>query len=758
MLNKYLKNLNDLVSKYIDQPLHQFRGPNKKPASFDDPVWYFIWPDGRSTRILCTTFNGSKVRGDNNFKDNLYLNKPYSYLLKIYIIETCARNLSAGNIQQQAIEARKILSKITTTLDDIPADAWNHLYSNYFCNFCKKHKLVYLNQDPTTIKDNRDRYGDIAINNKQQKIPSERSILALASIFNDTFKNIKEDGSITSGSSIDISDALVTTYVLLSVSSPNRMSSEIPVLEKQKLQKFSEANGKLVYYLEWQGSKGFKNNKNHILSSLASQVDKAINFFIRHTAPSRIISRFYEDKNLSLRTLIQGYNVEKKRLKKLFLDDVPHLFTLGYALGIYNHDKTVHIITTPISELPSNPISWLRFHTKEIPIYKLTREHIVHIKYEKSYHNSFYTLIGTTIQHGNRKDGLKILMSIDELESWWINHVKSKLIPSFPVGYTNSENSICLKDALFLLRGGEINHKRIVSQLYELSPYALKTPKQLAHHIKARLNAQKSGNNKGISIFEKHGFGAEISVNPHQFRHFTNDSASRSSIPIEIITAWSGRKDSDQTYTYIHQRDGELSDPISAIVNTPETSKEGIIPIAMKDITRLANLPASITSSGICTQELNTTPCDYLNDFISQCFMCSSSCHVAGDNKATSFLKKDLSFQEKRLITVTKDPRIKSSDAMKSWYKIHKHQTMILSQLIDIMSSHPKGSIIHYANSTKDFKLTNLKSNEVQSIKLNLTENASNSNEVKVISNKENNDNPDLKALLSNYDLPLEDL
>lgn len=755
MLNKYLQNLNDLVSKYIDQPLPQFRGPNNKPASFDDLVWYFIWPNGRRTRILCTLFNQTKYLSDSSLTNELQLTRPYSYLHKVYLIHLLSDKLSASEYQSKAIDSRKILSQISTSLDDLPTSIWQLSHSNSFYHFCRKYHLISLRSTPSIKKDFRDRSGDIAIDNKKKKMASEDSIIMLASIFHDTFEHVKQDGAVIPGHTVDISDALVTTFILLSLASPNRMSSEIPVLTKQKLQNFSEADGEKVYFFEWQGSKGFKNNKNHILSSLAKEVDRAINFFNKHTEPARILARFYKDQNITLKNLLQDYKIEQIRLNNLSLDDKPNLFTLGYALGFYNHNETVRIITTPTHDLPLSRKHLISSHFSTIPIYHLRKEHRLFVTCSSD-NSSLKQLMQITIRHQFITKHLKPIMTIQEVEFWWINYFKTELIPSFPIAYSSSESSVNVLDAAFLLRSSEISKGG--SKEFELHPYALKTPNQLGSYIRLQLNKPKNINNKAISIFEKHGFGDKIKVSLHQFRHFTNDTASRSDIPIEIITAWSGRKDPDQTYTYIHQSDSEKADRLSAIINPPKTSKEGIIPIAMKDITNLANLPASITSSGICTQELNTTPCDYLNDFVSQCFMCSSACHVAGDEKAAYFLKKDLSFQENRLSAISKDPRLKSSDAMKSWYKIHKHQTMVLSQLIDIMNSYPEGSIIRYSSRTKDFKLTDLKTNTITSITLNLADSKPNIDEITPDSSYSNNENPSLKALLSNYDLPLEDL
>jgi hypothetical protein len=74
------------------------------------------------------------------------------------------------------------------------------------------------------------------------------------------------------------------------------------------------------------------------------------------------------------------------------------------------------------------------------------------------------------------------------------------------------------------------------------------------------------------------------------------------------------------------------------------------------------------------------------------------------------------------------------------------------------MNSYPEGSIIRYSSRTKDFKLTNLKTNTITSITLNLADSEPNIDEITPESSYSNNENPSLKALLSNYDLPLEDL
>lgn len=107
-------------------------------------------------------------------------------------------------------------------------------------------------------------------------------MLALGAIFSSVFEHVDEQGSLSPGEEINMHDALVVTFALLSLASPNRTTAEIPLLPKQRLHSYSESNGEPVYYLDWIGSKGYGNNKNHMLAALVEPITKALNFFIKH--------------------------------------------------------------------------------------------------------------------------------------------------------------------------------------------------------------------------------------------------------------------------------------------------------------------------------------------------------------------------------------------------------------------------------------------------------------------------------------------
>jgi len=79
----------------------------------------------------------------------------------------------------------------------------------------------------------------------------------------------------------------------------------------------------------------------------------------------------------------------------------------------------------------------------------------------------------------------------------------------------------------------------------------------------------------------------------------SNTLADLSSIPVEIITAWSGRKSSEQTHTYIHTTHDEKASRVSAILNPPDIDRRDIRVVSQDQLTQTTNLPASVTSTGL---------------------------------------------------------------------------------------------------------------------------------------------------------------
>ena len=90
-------------------------------------------------------------------------------------------------------------------------------------------------------------------------------------------------------------------------------------------------------------------------------------------------------------------------------------------------------------------------------------------------------------------------------------------------------------------------------------------------------------------------------------------------------------------------------------------------------------------SEGICTQDLVTMPCRFLNDFMTSCFGCQEMCYIKGDTQALINLKLDLEVQLARLSEVKSHPGFNVNKVSQEWYKTHFNKTAILTVLIEVL-------------------------------------------------------------------------
>ncbi|HDZ45955.1 hypothetical protein LCGC14_0168200 [marine sediment metagenome] len=761
MLNLYLSNLHSLISEYELKKFPQFVGTYGSEATLDDLVWYHIdSKTGRKIRLLCTIFNGQKIRNDSKLSSELALAKPYDHLLKIFIIESLAIGSSAAHLQSKIISARTILSVVKNSLDDVTIEGWNSSKdSGFFWQFCKRHNLLGGHESPIYCNDDRDRTGDEINERRRNLLPSQPVIEALGQIFINTFRDVDDEGKVIPDGSIDISDALTCTFAALSLASPNRTGAEIPVIHKQKLKSYSETYEKPVYYLEWKGSKGYKNYKNHILEALSSNVSQAINFFYSYCEPYRVIARFYENPNQKCKDLLCNFSVNKELLSNDDLNNIPSLFFLAFVLGFYNHNATVLVIKninrSKLVREKGGKLNSTHFSDKLIR--ELNAEDFF---YTPGFHKSkvWSILFGVIVSPDTVKE-LEDFITVKELQDYWIGYYKSQLSTSFPYAYSAGENYEFYSELLFCLPRCVLNRSSLGGVKYSKSFLALDSPRNISYHVSSRLNKSNVKRSARFSIFQENGYGEVMYIRPHQLRHFANTLADLSNIPVEINTAWSGRKDVSQTFEYIHTTKHEESERLSSVLDFSNDKDSDIRIITSKDLDEITNLPASVTSTGVCIQELNVSPCEYLNDFVSQCFMCSSSCHIAGDQKAIDLFEKDFVYQKARLDQVRNDSRVKVSKAMQDWLVLHHRNTEVLQSLILLMKEYPVGSIIRFSQSISEFKVTDLSTKKVETIRFSLPGSNSEMESLQSIETSHVDlgiENSDLNNLLSNFGLSEE--
>ncbi|MHC5348043.1 hypothetical protein [Metapseudomonas furukawaii] len=713
MLNKYIDRLERLAHEYREAELEQFEGPGGKKAEFDDLIWYHVDPNtGRRTRYLCG-IHGRRGKGNAGNRPTDSLPYPYNHLIKVWVIEISNTSLSASEKQSRTSMARKLLSlmdgdlyaQTELTIRSLNlGKAGSVCRLRHFLSFCSGKGL--MKKIDLIDRDKRDRSGHAAFDNNLEKLPDINTVVALGAIFSSVFEYVDIHGVLSPGEEINMRDALVVAFVLLSLASPNRTSAEIPLLPKQRLHSFSEGNGDPVYYLDWTGSKGYGSNKNHMLAALAEPITKAMNFFYKVCEPARVLCRFYENPNKSLKALLGEFEMAPELERNLSLAQQPNLFTLGYALGFYGVDDCVPVLKEGAALNPMRRRQKNRLF-EDKPIYSLQLQDQLSTSLTgRSALSGLPYLFGYS--NIPKVFGDKLIVTVGEVQEWWISYYRKFILPEFPLSFSTGESNIRLKDAMFCFLGSWLYGASSVGsggKVFQKTNYSVVPLASLGTSVLTRLVGK---GRYTTSIFQGYGFSSELILRPHSLRHLSNTLADLSSIPVEIITAWSGRKSSEQTHTYIHTSHDEKASRVSAIMTPPDIDRRDIRVVSQEQLAKATNLPAILTSTGLCTQNLNVTPCNYLNEFVSQCFMCPESCYIAGDEKAIDFLEKDLSFQTLRLESVACDLRLPTSQAMKGWYVIHSRNTHILSLLIDLMKNSPAGTIIRYSNTNAEFSLTDL--------------------------------------------------
>lgn len=758
MINKYLDRLESLICLYRESEFIQFESPGGEKADFDDLVWHHIDPNsGRNNRFLCG-IHGKKGRNSGNLSSDA-LPYPYSYLIKIWVIETTNTNLSVSEKKARTSAARKMLSRMDGDLYIQSESSVRSLCLGSrtidrlrpFFDFCADKGL--MRKIDLQGVDDRDRTGHASFDKKLEKLPDISAVVALGNIFSTVFEHVDDKGAVLPGKDVRIHDAMVLTFTLLSLASPNRTSAEIPVLPKQVLQSHSEGDGEPVYYLNWIGSKGYKNNRNHVLSALAESVNRAVNFFFNACEPARILCRFYEKPSGSWRRLLGDFEIETELKKNLSLTQQPNLFTLGYALGFYGVDDCVPVLKKG-TDLTSTHVNHRGRFFENKPIFSLRPDDQLSVSNSKKTKLSALPyLFGYTQLPKIFAD--KDVVTVEELQNWWVSFYRKKFLPEFPFSFSNGESSIKLKNAMFCFLGswfyGDSKNPGGGGRTLKKTNYAVVPLVSLGSSTLYRLSRQGVGD----SIFVDYGYSSEIRLTPNQLRHLTNTLADLSNIPVEIITAWSGRKNSEQTHTYIHTSDDIKASRVSAIVNPPEFDKSSIRTYSKEQLATVTNLPASITSTGLCSQNLHVNPCNYLNDFISQCFLCPEACYIAGDESAIELFEKDLGFQNARLESVTGDIRLSASSAMKNWYVIHSRNVRVLSMLIDLMKSCSVGTTIRYSNKDSEFNLIDLNTKVIKKVSCALPDyEARLRGLIEDKATSSNTDtNPQLRSLLSSFGL-----
>lgn len=770
-LNKYLNRTEALIKQYMETTsFEQFQNVTGEPATFDDLIWFYVDPNtGRKTRIL-TGRHGTKGTGSAGSGAENALPKPYGDLVKVFIIESFNLSISAPEKTARVCSARKLLSSMhghlyqqntSSIIDCFHGSRFDRVMP--FTDLCEKHGLVPKNSQRLQAllkKDDRDRTGNELDSERRQKMADEDVIKAIAAVYAKTINSLINERPAPGY----FRDAFASFMALLCLASPNRAAAEVPLLPNQKLMSYSEGDRIKVFYLDWPGSKGFQDNHNHILRDLAPLVEKGLDYFSKACQPGRIVARYYINPDQKLRTLLGDFPIEPERKARLALNKKPHIFQLGYALGFYGVDDEIYVNSEDSSykKRPSqlNTRDLLSKRTSCMRLKKIADLQTEDLISSNAAKNPARPGLSKLLNCGFQGKYAKKfdpndnrLISVGQIESL-LFELHRQSFPSFPLGFsTGDQGQIKMDTALFCVLGHQYYVQAAIRKAGGAqggsSFYTLLPPANLANN--AAVDVGRRG-----SLLMRHGFSSRLFLNFHQLRHYTNTLADRSGIPNEIITAWSGRKSREQTFEYIHTSHAERTSRVKEVQTTTNETTQPIRWISRDDIEKKLNLPASATSTGVCTQNLITSPCDYLNDFVSSCFLCPSSCHVTGDQNAIDFLDRDHQFQCRRLKTVEKDKRLSVSKTMQDWFITHTRNTDILSQLVQLMKDMPTGTVITFNKKTAQFNLVDVQTKQIEhvAVKISNSEHAlSKALEQHSKSKKQPEFNKELTNLLATYNL-----
>ena len=697
-------------------------------------------------------------------------------ITRAFAIEMSNRNLSHESIVnsvQYAFRACDLLNKNVYNIEqeDLSVITASFIELNYstksayqFWNWCKKNQLIpdYL-IIPTTI-DKRNRSPEEEDLRHLKMLISDEQVAAVGVAYNQLYS---DEGLKKYGFKAYPIEYLAVAFCTLAMATPSRSDAEIWGLPTQQIEtnidmEYDETP-KESHSLFWKGSKNHPDNRTMLLSVLKENVEKVFEVIEKASLPAKILSFFMADPSLSLNQVIKeypNYNYKIDTYPNLDFQSKTNIFHLGLILGFYAEEPVLPVHGQHNENIKVHPNKhWTRFnYLGNIDTDALLANHCnIILLYRNSISefqdpSNFLSHVFRPLKKHLLKD--KTSTTLTQLSNLII---KANKFANGSVDTITRGKHVKTKvsDAMFVFTSSILNNREVGHKGYtfctKLTPIpnmynlqlSTKRPHFNRHWIKSAL---------ALVGLESMAFS------PHQLRHWVNHHAKESGIPISVINLWSGRKDSDQVYEYIHTIDEDNAKQInSIIVNKSEMEPSSEIKImSIKKIKDMRKLPATIMPEGVCTQDLVTMPCRFLNDFMTSCFGCPQMCYIRGDEQALTTLKLDLEFQVLRLSEVKSHSNFAVNKASQEWYKTHFNKTSVLTVLIDILEDDviPLGASIRMSGdlSNLEFRVQNLDTAQV-AVRQFVLEDSEKSLNILLANTKshKNITNPRLTNLLNNY-------
>lgn len=765
-MNKFKKHEEDLVK----QAKHSFEKINLMYKCDGSGIasWYDDWvcfPNQKKTLLRFSKWVSDP-------KQSVF------DIARAFAIEMSNRNLSHEGIVvsiQFAFRACEFLNKrvynieqedfsvITASLTELNYSTKN---ANHFWSWCKKNQLIPEYLILPIMKDIRDRSPEEEELRHSKMLISDEQVAAVGVAYNELYS---DEGVKKYGFKAYPTEYLAIVFCSLAMATPSRLDAEIWGLPTQQIETHididieSDEKTKESHSLFWKGSKNHPDNRTMLLSVLKENVEKAFEVMEKESLPAKILSLFMSTPSLSLNQVIEKYPDYQYKIAtypNLDFQSKSNIFHLGLILGLYNEEPILPI-NGPHDERIKvhHNKAWKQFnylgnienetllvnHHSMVSLYITSTSDISNLPV---FQRNVFQTVKEHLFKGKNTVTLAQLSDLIIMANKFHNGSVDTI--------TRGKNvKTKVSDAMFVYTSLMLQNKQKKQKDYTFSTTLVPIPSM----YNLQISTKKPHFSRQWIVSALALVGLEsMAFAPHQLRHWVNHHAKESGIPISVINLWSGRKDSDQAYEYIHTIDEDNAKQINSIL----VNKSKMVPsadiklISIKEIKDMRKLPATIMSEGVCIQDLVTMPCRFLNDFMTSCFGCQEMCYIKGDAQALTNLKLDLEVQMARLSEVKSHPGFAVNKASQEWYKTHFNKISVLTALIDILENDaiPEGSSVRMSGdlSSLEFRVQNLDTAQI-AVKQFVLEDSSEALNKLLENTKSNKKTSNLKlaGLLSSY-------
>lgn len=714
MLNRYQKAAQTLIDEKKKVPLHLIINKNGEPASWDDHHWTVSTLEG--TPVKLPLHNIVAAQSIRTIVVPLKAQYPdiIRHLLMCYLLEYRAKNGVKRTLQPLLAKARHLAARLNLfsfsqqTLTDLIKTSKEENWirgGSQFIVWLQGHGIVPKTIKYPSVSAALSDGGDDLKARREKNMPDDRALFAMGAIRNKIIPSDVPRGIYQR----NLRDELIISSATLGLASPQRSAKEQFVLPYSTLQsKMVKFDGKeqMVHWVDWQGSKGYEANRKHFFRGAAIPTAEVLHYWNEAGEPARILCRFFAKPTSKLCDLLGDYkplNLEQFDVNK----PIDNMFVLGYLLGFYEgQEQTVTL--TPNSVMARNrPIKLIHALTRSDKVNMSRRGSEAKILFGIGLPEKQLNPIVWGIFQG--------INTIAELQEKWISYIKQQ-VPTFP-WRIEGKNKVKLNHALFVGTGAQMTDGAS-NYLMGSSYYAIESI-ELENLVRGGLR-----NSKSETIYQRHGFAKDIDLNPYQLRHWSNTMLQKSlDISDSVVAIISGRKDIKQNAEYDNQTNDEKMQRVHNLFRkeqTIEEMKQEVRVVGHAKYQEATKKASTITSTGICTQQIAVNPCSFLNDFESHCALCTSSCHFAHDEKAIQLLKDDLRVQEARLQAINNDEHVHTNKMTQAWFLRHHKNTFLLEQLITLMEREDLkiGTAIKFVNNSHSFRLTDIDKRVVEEVKV----------------------------------------